>query len=111
MMGASIGFVSGLLGIGGGIILSPIILLLGWSNAKTTAGVSALFIFVNSAAGLFGKFSTGLEYPNSMPWIILLVVVGGILGAYLGAQKWSGINIKRLLAAVLLLASLKIFIG
>ena len=72
--------------------------------------MSALFIFVNSAAGLFGKFSTGLVYPNSMPWIILLVVVGGILGAYLGAQKWSGINIKRLLAAVLLLASLKIFL-
>ena len=111
VIGASIGFVSGLLGIGGGIILSPIILLLGCSNAKTTAGVSALFIFVNSAAGLLGKFSTGISYPASMPWIIVLVVAGGIIGAYLGAKKWSGLYIKRLLAAVLLLAALKIFVG
>lgn len=108
-LGASIGFVSGVLGIGGGIILSPVILLLGWSNAKTTAGISALFIFVNSAAGLLGKYSTGLEYPNTMPIIILMVIIGGLAGAYFGARKWSNIHIKKLLAAVLFLAAIKIF--
>lgn len=111
LLGGCIGFISGLLGIGGGIILSPIILLLGWSNAKTTAGISALFIFVNSAAGLLGKYSTGLEYPDSMPIIIVLVIGGGLLGAYFGARKWSNSHIKKLLAALLFLAAIKIFVG
>ncbi len=111
LLGASIGFASGLLGIGGGIILSPIILLLSWSNAKTTAGISALFIFVNSAAGLLGKYSTGLEYPNAMPIIIILAGGGGLVGAYFGARKWSNLYIKKLLAVVLFLAAIKIFIG
>jgi len=112
LVGAIIGFISGLLGIGGGIILSPILLLLAWSHAKTTAGVSALFIFVNSAAGLLGQASTvGLDYPSTMPLIVLLVIIGGFLGAYLGAKRFSEIRVKQLLAAVLLLASIKIFLG
>ena len=109
-LGAIIGFISGLLGIGGGIILTPIILLLGWRKAKTTAGISALFIFVNSASGLLGNFSTGFNYPDSMPQIIVLVVAGGILGAYFGARKWSNLYIKKVLAIVLLLAAIKIFL-
>lgn len=111
LLGASIGFFSGLIGIGGGIILSPVVLMLGWSNPKTTAGISALFIFVNSAAGLLGKYSTGLEYPGSMPLIIILVIVGGLLGAYFGAQKWSNMHIKKLLAVLLFLGAIKIFIA
>lgn len=112
LAGATIGFISGLLGIGGGIILSPILILLAWSNAKTTAGISALFIFVNSAAGLFGQASQfGLSYPISMPWIILLVIVGGLIGAYFGVKRLSPIRIKQALAFVLLLAALKIFVS
>ncbi len=111
VLGASIGFISGLLGIGGGIILSPLILFFGWSDAKTTAGISALFIFVNSTAGLFGQLSTGFKYPSTMPMIIALVVIGGGLGAYLGSKKWPELFIKQLLAFVLILASLKILVS
>jgi uncharacterized membrane protein YfcA len=111
IVGASIGFVAGLLGIGGGIILSPLILLFGWSKIKTTAGISALFIFVNSLAGLGGQFSYGLDYPSTMPLIIVLVILGGILGSYLGAKKLSASRVKQLLAFVLLLASIKIFLS
>jgi len=111
LMGASIGFLSGMLGIGGGIILSPLILFFAWSRPKTTAGISALFIFVNSAAGLLGQYSIGFHYPRTMPYIIALVVIGGFLGSYLGATKWSALRIKQVLAGVLLLASLKIFLS
>ncbi len=109
IIGAGIGFLSGLLGIGGGIILSPLILLLAWSTTKVTAGISALFIFVNSAAALLGQFTLGFDYPNSMLLIIALVIVGGLAGSYVGAKKWSPIRVKQLLAAVFFLASLKIF--
>ncbi len=111
ILGGGIGFLSGLLGIGGGIILSPIILLFGWSDAKTTAGISALFIVVNSAAGLVGKYSYGLVYPQQMPIIIALVMLGGLLGAYLGAAKWSNLIIKKVLGVVLLLAAIKILLA
>jgi len=111
LIGGAIGFISGLLGIGGGIILSPLILLLAWRNAKTTAGISALFILVNSAAALLGMYSEGLQYPTTMPYILLLVIAGGFSGAYFGANRWSNVHIKKLLAAVLILASLKIFIA
>lgn len=111
LLGGAIGFASGLLGIGGGILLSPLLLLLGWSNTKTTAAVSALFIFVNSLAGLLGQASTRLSYPTQMPWIILLVIVGGFLGSYLGANRLPTLRVKQLLAAVLLLASIKIFLS
>jgi uncharacterized membrane protein YfcA len=110
LIGGGLGFASGVLGIGGGILLSPLLLFLAWCNAKTTAGVSALFIFVNSGAALIGMYSKGLTYPSPMPYIILLVIVAGFIGAYFGANRWSNQYIKRLLAAVLLLASLKIFL-
>ena len=109
ILGALLGFFSGMIGIGGGIILSPILLLLGWTNVKETAAISASFIFLNSASGLIGLFSTGFELiPQIYIWVIL-AFVGGYLGAWLGSKKLSLSRLNYLLAAVLLMASFKLF--
>ena len=108
IIGAVIGLFSGMIGIGGGIILSPVILLLHWANMKQTAAVSALFIFVNSLAGLAGIITTGLEINPEIIWLIVVAFAGGMAGAYLGAKKFDTSYLKKLLAVVLLLASVKL---
>lgn len=109
ILGLSIGLISGMIGIGGGIILSPILLLLGWTNLKETSGISALFIFVNSCAGLVAK-PTHFSITNEMKLLMLLALLGGILGAYLGAKKFDNKLLKILLTIVLVVASLKLMI-
>lgn len=108
LMGASIGFLSGLIGIGGGIILSPLLLLMGWTDQKQTAAISALFIFVNSVSGLAGQWSKGLVFTADMGAYTLVAFTGGLLGAYLGALKFNQQVLKILLAVVLLIASYKL---
>ncbi len=109
LIGAIIGFLSGLIGIGGGIILSPVILLLGWANMKQTAAVSALFIFVNSIAGLFGFVSKGGSLPLSSAVVIGVVLIGGILGSYYGSKKFNTVTLRNVLAFVLGIAILKLY--
>jgi len=117
LIGASIGFISGVIGIGGGIILSPLLLLLGWSNFKETSATSALFIAVNSIAGLLGLYKSGslagfFEMDslngNHFLWMLLLAFLGGSLGAYFGAKKLPVIALKKILAMVLLMAAIKL---
>jgi len=108
LIGAIIGLFSGMIGIGGGIILSPIILLLHWADMKKTAAISALFIFVNSIAGLAGLFTKGFEFKTEMGWMIVLALVGGILGSYFGANKFKNDFLNKILAVVLIIASLKL---
>ncbi|NNJ56515.1 MAG: sulfite exporter TauE/SafE family protein [Bacteroidia bacterium] len=106
--GASIGFFSGMIGIGGGIILSPLILLLNWGNMKETAAVSALFIWVNSIAGMLGLLSSGVQIPIASIPIAFFAVIGGILGGYYGAKKTNNVRLKYILAFVLVIASIKL---
>lgn len=106
--GGLIGFLSGMIGIGGGIILSPVILLLHWANMKQTAAVSALFILVNSLAGLAGLFTKGFDFRPEMVWMIVIAFIGGLSGSYLGAIKFKGAFLKKVLAVVLLMASVKL---
>lgn len=108
LIGAAIGFVSGLIGIGGGILLSPILLLLHWSNQKQTAAVSALFIFVNSVAGLSGQLSTGIKIEPELLGYVAMAFSGGLLGAWLGSLKFDQRVLKFTLAIVLLLAAIKL---
>ena len=110
LIGALLGFFSGMIGIGGGIILSPVLLLLGWTNVKETAAISAIFIFLNSAAGLAGLFSSGIHISPMIIYWIITAIIGGLLGARMGSKKLSLIKLNYLLAFVLLLASVKLFI-
>jgi uncharacterized membrane protein YfcA len=106
--GGVIGLVSGLIGIGGGVLLSPLIVLMRWGDLKVAAGVSALFIFVNSAAGLTGQLAAGVR-PDPAVWIlVLLAIAGGIAGSYSGAFLFKVSTLRYLLASVLVLACLKL---
>jgi uncharacterized membrane protein YfcA len=106
--GAVVGLLSGMIGIGGGIILSPILLLLQWTNQKQTAAVSAAFIFVNSIAGLGGMLTKGISFNSNMVMYIVVAFAGGLLGAYFGSKKFNQNILKYVLASVLLLASCKL---
>jgi uncharacterized membrane protein YfcA len=108
LIGASIGLLSGMIGIGGGIILSPILILLHWTNQKQTAAISALFIFVNSIGGLAGQLSKGIQFSPSMYIYVAIAFTGGLAGAYFGSLKFSQEWLKKILAMVLLLASYKL---
>jgi uncharacterized membrane protein YfcA len=110
LLGAALGFFSGSIGIGGGIILSPVLLLTGWADIRTTAATSSLFIFVNSAAGLAGIASKGLHLSSDIFWLVLVVVAGGLIGAWLGSSRLAAKAVQRLLALVLFAAAVKLLL-
>jgi len=110
LIGACIGFLSGLIGIGGGIILSPVLLLLAWTNQKQTAAISALFIFVNSLSGLAGQLTKGINFQSEMFVLVGVAFTGGSVGAWFGARKFNQNILKYLLATVLLMASVKLLL-
>jgi uncharacterized membrane protein YfcA len=107
-IGAVLGILSGLTGVGGGIFLSPLLLLLGWAKTKDTAGISALFILLNSSAGLLGHLASLGNIPAYAPLLAFTAVVGGACGAYLGSRHFPLSAIRYLLTAVLLIAGIKL---
>lgn len=107
-VGAAIGYLSGIVGVGGGIFLSPLLLLLRWAEAKRTAAVSAAFIFVNSAAGLYGHLSrVRMDWEALLP-LVVAAFAGGLVGSGLGARWLPAIWLLRILALVLLVAAYKL---
>lgn len=111
-IGAIIGLLSGLVGVGGGIFLTPVLLLMRWAETRVAAGVSVLFILVNSAAGLAGQYSRGAlgTLPNEV-WIwIAAAVVGGVIGSTLGSRRFDSITLRRVLALVLVFAGVKLIL-
>lgn len=109
--GAIIGLFSGLIGVGGGIFLTPLLLICGWANIKTAAAVSAPFIFVNSAAGLLGHPQVSGNLIAQWPWFAGTVVVGGFIGARWGSSLANPKHLRPVLAAVLVLATLKLVVS
>lgn len=108
LVGGAIGFFSGLIGIGGGIILSPVILLLHWGNMKEAAAVSALFIWVNSVAAIIGQLSIGAVINKQSFFLVGIAIIGGFLGGYIGSKKINNQNLRYILAVVLVTASIKL---
>lgn len=111
LVGAGIGLLSGMIGIGGGIILSPIMLLFNWSNMRQTAAVSSLFILVNSVSGILGLKSWVPFNGYDLIYLIIFATMGGVLGARWGANKASPFWLKIVLGLVLLVASGKLILS
>lgn len=107
-VGALIGFVSGLVGVGGGIFLTPILLLMNWTETKTAAGVSALFILVNSISGLAGNYSQVSQLSAGVIIWIAAAIAGGVVGSTLGSRRFNSLALRRVLAAGLMVAGLKL---
>lgn len=110
MAGAVIGFLAGMTGIGGGIILSPLILLFNWASIKETAAVSSIFIFLNSISGLIGTWYNGIVLPPEIIFWVLAGMAGGIAGGYAGSRKFSVSWSTYALSAVLLIAGVKLLL-
>ena len=107
-IGGAMGLLAGLSGVGGGIFLSPLLLMLGWGGTKQTSAVAAPFILVNSVAGLAAIFvSTGFALPGYAGFLAPAVVAGGWLGAEYGSRRLANPVVRRVLAVVLALAGAK----
>ncbi len=107
-VGGSIGGLSGMLGIGGGILLSPVLLICAWADAKEAAAIAAPFILVNSIAGLAGMSIQALQLDQHMLIWSGTAIGGGLLGSYIGARKAPEPRLRQALGVVLLLASIKL---
>jgi hypothetical protein len=107
-VGAGLGLLSGLTGTGGGIFLTPLVIFMRWARTKTASAISALFILVNSASGLLGNISATQSFPAFALPLAVAVVCGGAAGSYLGSRRFPHTTIKRLLAAVLIIAGFKL---
>lgn len=109
-LGAMIGFLSGLIGIGGGIFLTPLLIFFHWSSSKTAAAISAAFIFANSLSGLGGFITSGGNLPTQITFLLPAVIAGGWIGSFWGSRHARIPTLQRTLAAVLLVAAAKFVI-
>jgi len=108
LVGGVLGLLSGLTGVGGGIFLSPLLLIAGWAGTKQTSATSAPFILVNSAAGLIAGFTMKAASLPPQVWILCVaVLIGGWLGAEYGSRRFANPFIRRMLAGVLAVAGAK----
>jgi uncharacterized protein len=110
LIGAVIGLLSGLTGVGGGIFLSPLLLFTGWAETREASGISALFILVNSAAGLLGNMASLSRVGSGLMFWLPAAVIGGWIGAEYGSKRLTPPLLRQCLAAVLVVASLKLML-
>src|SRR5512143_1519675 len=107
-VGGGIGFLSGLTGVGGGIFLSPVLIILNWAGLRRTAAVAAAFILLNSISGLAGYFHKGGAFPDHIGFWSIAVVSGGYIGSTLGATKFNSPVLRALLGGMLVMAGMKL---
>jgi len=110
LVGVVLGFLAGLTGIGGGVFLSPLLYLFRWVKPKTTGGIAAGFIVLNSVAGLLGSSWDKITHAGPLLWLTFPAVIGALLGTHLGARRWSSVTFSRVLAGVLIFAGGKLLL-
>ena len=110
LIGAMLGFFSGMIGIGGGIILSPILVLFHWSTLKESAAASALFILLNSISGLTALYAGNVQFESRLMLWIVRGLADGFAGSYFGSIRLQQSKLKYFLAFILLVASVKLII-
>ena len=108
-IGLVLGLVSGIIGIGGGILLSPILILAKYARIKEASAASALFIFLNSGSGLAGLLTSNFSFQSHIIYWISGVLVAGFAGSAMGSRAFSEMNLKKVLSLVLIAASIKLF--
>jgi uncharacterized protein len=111
LSGGAIGLIAGLTGTGGGIFLTPLMVMRRWAGTKTVSAVSAGFILFNSIAGLLGNWRAIGSLPEMTGKLLLLALMGGAIGSYWGAWRLSTDRIKHFLGAVLAIAGVKLLLG
>ena len=110
VVGAVLGLLSGLTGVGGGIFLSPLLLLLKWGRAREVSAVAALFILVNSSAGLLGHISSLQAIPQFAPLLAVAALCGGTIGSFIGSRRLPETGIAKTLSVVLVIAGFKLLL-
>lgn len=110
VIGAALGLLAGLTGVGGGIFLSPVLLLAGWADLRTTAATSVTFILANSAAGLLGQHTQLAAIKAVAPAWAAAAIIGGLTGSWLGSRRLPNSGLRAVLAAVLLAAGCKLIL-
>jgi len=108
VIGAGIGLLAGLTGTGGGIFLTPVLLIAGWAGTRHAAGTSAAFILATSTSGLIAQLQRGVTLPEAMPWWVAATLVGALIGSQLGATRLSSPRLRQALGVVLVIAGLKL---
>ena len=108
VVGAVFGLLSGLTGVGGGIFLSPLFILLRWGKAREASAVAALFILVNSMAGLLGHISSLQAIPGFAPLLAVTALAGGVIGSFFGSRRLPVAGVIRALSVVLTIAGFKL---
>lgn len=106
--GGVIGLLSGIVGVGGGIFLCPVLVLLRWANIKEASAAASFFIFVNSVSGLAGQMQKGSAIHPDLLSLALVAVVGGFLGSSIGSKKFSPVLSQRVLASILGVVSVQL---
>lgn len=107
-VGGALGLLAGLTGTGGGIFLSPLVILFGWADARKTSGIAAGFILLNSAAGLAGNFASVRALPAELPWLVAAVAAGALVGTWLGTARLPKPRLLQGLGLVLVVAGAKL---
>lgn len=105
-VGAALGALAGLTGIGGGVYLSPLLVFAGWSDPQRATGIAACFIVVNSLAGLAGRWTSLAELPSFLPWFLAAAAIGAVVGTSLSLTRLDKTGVLRVLGVVLGVAAI-----
>jgi uncharacterized protein len=109
-LGAVLGFVAGLTGIGGGIFLSPLLILTGWEEPRRTSGAAAVFILVNSVLGLLGRISSVAAIPPQAAPLAIAAICGGLIGSWLSVHRLQPMVLRRVHSVVVLVSGVKLLL-